>query len=90
MVVDTDEAAYVEESWFGRELEVGDAVIKVAAPVGRCAVIDLSPTTGEKDGSLLKALSRYRPDTGGEPWFGVDAREVTPGAIRAGDGVAIR
>ncbi len=82
MVVDAGDEPYVEESWFGHELQVGDAVVKVEAPIGRCGVIDLSPTTGEKDGSLLKALSRYRPDTEGEPWFGVDARVVIPGVVR--------
>ena len=38
--------------------------------------------TGAKDGSLLKALSRYRPATDGDPWFGVDARVVVPGTVR--------
>ncbi len=90
MVVDAGEEPYAEESWFGRELQVGDAVIKVEAPVGRCAVIDLDPATGQKDGSLLKALAGYRPDTGGEPWFGVDARVVTPGVVRPGSVVARR
>ncbi len=86
MVIDTDEP-YVEETWFGRELQLGEAVVKVEAPVARCGVIDLDPVTGEKDGSLLKALAGYRPDTGGEPWFGVDARVVVPGAVRPGDSV---
>ena len=90
MVLDTDEAAYVEDGWIGRELQVGDAVVRIERSVGRCAVIDLCPATGEKDGSLLKALSRYRPDTDGEPSFGVDARVVTPGTIRPGDPASLR
>ncbi|MDQ4052141.1 MAG: MOSC domain-containing protein [Actinomycetota bacterium] len=81
MVVDAGDEPYVEESWFGRELTLGDAVVRVRAPVGRCGVIDLDPTTGEKDGSLLKALVGYRPTTGGEPWFGVDATVVTAGVV---------
>ena len=66
-------------------LQLGDAVVKVEAPVARCGVIDLDPVTGEKDGSLLKALAGYRPNSGGEPWFGVDARVVVPGVVRPGD-----
>jgi uncharacterized protein YcbX len=85
MVVDAGDEPYVEESWRGRELRLGDAVVKVEAPVARCGVIDLDPATGDKDGSLLMALAGYRPDTGGEPWFGVDARVVTPGSVRPGD-----
>ena len=84
MVVDAGDEPYVEESWFGRELQVGEAVVRIEAPIGRCGVIDLSPSTGEKDGSLLKVLSGYRPNTEGEPWFGVDARVVTPGVVRPG------
>ncbi|MCD4533503.1 MOSC domain-containing protein [Nocardioides sp. cx-169] len=82
MVVDAGDEPYAEDGWAGRELRVGEAVVRIRGPVGRCGVIDLDPTTGEKDGSLLKALSRYRPTTDGEPWFGVDAQVVTPGAVR--------
>ncbi len=82
MLVEAGGEPYAEDGWSGRELAVGDAVVRVAGPVGRCGVIDLDPTTGAKDGSLLKALSRYRPATDGEPWFGVDAHVVTPGTVR--------
>lgn len=88
MVLDADEEPYAEDGWAGRDLRVGDAVIRVQGPVGRCGVIDLDPATGAKDGSLLKALSRYRPATDGEPWFGIDAHVVVPGAIRPGDSAA--
>jgi uncharacterized protein YcbX len=88
MVVDADEP-YGEEDWFGREVHVGDAVVQVQAAIPRCGVIDLDPATGEKDGSMLKALAGYRPTTGGEPWFGVDARVVTPGVVRPGDRLTV-
>jgi len=85
MVVDAGETAYVEDSWFGREVKLGDAVVRVRTAVGRCGQIDLDPATGEKDGSLLKALAGYRPTTGGEPWLGVDAEVVVPGTVHVGD-----
>ncbi|WP_245156040.1 MOSC N-terminal beta barrel domain-containing protein [Nocardioides sp. 503] len=81
MVVDAGDEPYVEDGWSGHELTLGDAVVRVEGPVGRCAVIDLDPATGLKDGSLLKALSRYRPATDGEPWLGVDAQVVVPGRV---------
>ncbi|MCW2852272.1 MAG: hypothetical protein JWM84_1936 [Nocardioides sp.] len=81
MVVDAGDEPYAEDGWSGRELTLGDAVVRVNRPVARCAVIDLDPATGVKDGSLLKALSRYRPATGGEPWLGVDAHVVVPGRV---------
>jgi uncharacterized protein YcbX len=89
MVVDAGDEPYVEETWFGRELRLGDARVSVEAPVPRCGVIDLDPATGAKDGSLLKALAGYRPGTGGEPWFGVDARVVHPGRVRQGDRLVV-
>ena len=81
MVVDAGDEPYAEETWFGRRLRFGDAEVEVRRPVARCGVIDLDPVTGEKDGSLLKALAGYRPTIGGEPWFGVDATVVTPGVV---------
>ncbi|MDP3968027.1 MAG: MOSC domain-containing protein [Nocardioides sp.] len=82
VVVDAGETPYDEEGWFGREVRLGDAVVRIEGPVPRCGVIDLDPGTGEKDGSLLKALAGYRPDTGGEPWFGVGAVVTRPGLVR--------
>ncbi len=88
MVVDAGDEPYVEDSWFGRELTIGDAVVRVRTAVARCGQIDMEPATGDKDGSLLKALAGYRPDTGGEPWLGVDAQVVVPGTIRQGDSLS--
>ncbi|MFC5728853.1 MULTISPECIES: MOSC domain-containing protein [Nocardioides] len=89
MVVDAGDEPYVEDGWFGRRLSFGGVTVAVEAAVPRCGVIDLDPTTGAKDGSLLKALAGYRPSTGGEPWFGVDAHVVVPGTIRPGDPVTV-
>lgn len=90
MVVDVGGLPYVEDSWFGREIRLGETTVAIDAAVPRCGVIDLDPATGVKDGSLLKLLAGYRPSTGGEPWFGVDARVVVPGRIRPGDPVELR
>ena len=89
MVVDAADTAYVEDAWFGRELRIGDAVVRVRTAVARCGQIDMAPATGDKDGSLLKALAGYRPNTGGEPWFGVDAEVVVPGSVRVGDPLVV-
>jgi uncharacterized protein YcbX len=89
MVVDAGERPYVEDSWFGRELKLGEAVVRIRTAVARCGQIDMDPATGEKDGSLLKLLAGYRPNTGGEPWLGVDAEVVVPGTVRLGDPIAV-
>jgi uncharacterized protein YcbX len=81
LVVETDEP-YVEETWLGRELLAGAATLHAGVPVPRCAVIDHSPVTGEKDVRLLKALAAYRPlNAAGEPAFGIYARVTAPGTV---------
>jgi uncharacterized protein YcbX len=81
LVVETDEP-YVEETWRGRELRVGNANLRAGVPVPRCAVVDHSPITGEKDVRLLKALAAYRPlNAAGEPAFGIYARVTAPGTV---------
>lgn len=81
LVVETDEP-YVEETWLGSDLAVGGATLRGGVGIPRCAVIDHSPTTGEKDVRLLKALASYRPlNAAGEPVFGVYARITGAGAV---------
>ena len=79
LVVETDEP-YVEDSWLGAEVAVGDARLRIGGPIPRCAVIDHHPETGVKDARLLKALVASRPsNAAGEPMFGVYADVVRPG-----------
>ncbi|WP_416954250.1 MOSC domain-containing protein [Nocardioides sp. T5] len=81
LVVETDEP-HVEDSWAGREVVLGDAVVRFGGPVPRCAVIDHHPETGVKDVRLLAALARDRPtNRAGEPMFGVYATCVVPGRV---------
>ena len=83
LVVETDDA-YVEDTWLGTEVTVGEARLRVGGPIPRCAVIDHDPLTGVKDVRLLKALVQRRPvNTAGEPMFGVYAECLRPGAVHA-------
>jgi uncharacterized protein YcbX len=84
LVVETDEP-YVEETWLGRELHAGDATLRAGVPIPRCAVIDHSPVTGERDARLLKALAGFRPtNRAGEPVFGIYAQVTVAGSVGAG------
>ncbi|MEO7017054.1 MAG: hypothetical protein ABI130_04815 [Leifsonia sp.] len=75
-VAETD-TPYVEESWRGRELNVGGIRVRIGAPIPRCAVIDLDPVTGRRNGRMLKTLASYRrTNDAGEPFFGVYAHVV--------------
>ena len=81
LLLETDEP-WLEDSWLGRELTVGDATVRVGGPIPRCAVIDHHPETGEKDARILKALVKQRPtNRAGEPMFGVYATVTRPGRV---------
>src|SRR5919197_759498 len=80
-----------EDSWLGREVKVGDAVVEVAGNVGRCALTTRQPDTGVVDFKTLHHLRAYRDDVPTtEPLpFGVHARVVHPGRVRVGDAVEL-
>jgi len=81
LVVETDEP-WVEDSWLGAEVAVGEARLRINGPIPRCAVIDHHPETGVKDLRLLKALVAQRPtNAAGEPMLGVYAECVAPGVV---------
>ena len=89
LLVDTaDSELHVEDAWVGRDLIVGEARLTVRGIVPRCAVVDLDPATGRRDGDVLATLAGYRRGDG-EINFGVDAVVSTPGRIRHGDGVSL-
>ncbi len=76
-----------EDSWIGRELDIGEARIRVEGHVGRCIVTTMDPETGRVDLPTLDLLRSYRkgaPTT--EPLaLGVHCAVVREGAVRAGD-----
>lgn len=85
LVVDTGLPARAEEAWVGREVRVGDAVVRPAALTTRCAVVDHHPETGARDLRVLGAL----PVVAGAPVCGVDGEVVTGGVVRPGDPVEL-
>jgi MOSC domain-containing protein len=80
-------APHEEDEWLGREVQVGDAVVRPLGNVGRCAITSQDPDSGVPTLDTLGALRSYRPD-GTEPLpFGVFGDVVRPGRIRLGDPV---
>jgi uncharacterized protein YcbX len=73
-----------EDAWLGRELDLGEARVRVHSILPRCAVIDLDPETGRRDLDVLGTLARYRRGRG-EINFGVDAVVTAAGRVRSGD-----
>lgn len=79
--------AWEEHGWGGRELAVGDAVLRVTKPVTRCVVTTRHPESGRRDEPTLKALAALRGKD--DVTFGVWCVVVAPGRVRVGDQVAI-
>ena len=50
--------AWHEFDWEGRRLRIGDAELRVVAPITRCAAIEAGPA-GRRDLPLLAALKRH-------------------------------
>jgi uncharacterized protein YcbX len=49
-----------EDTWAGRRLRIGQAVVEVGGPIPRCVVTTLDPDQGVKDFDTLKAVAAYR------------------------------
>lgn len=100
VLVDTGDAPpFVEDGWHGRVLRIGGpggtggVELAVTAGVARCAVVRLTPGTGERAGDdplRLLAPERLVDGPGGrEVAFGVGAHVRVPGTVRLGDAVTL-
>ena len=78
--------AHAEDQWDGRDVSIGEAVVRIAGPVPRCVLTTLDPDTLVRDADTLRAILAYRrPMAGGEPPFGMYATVVQAGQITVGD-----
>jgi len=83
-----------EDTWDGRELSIGDAVVRAGGPVKRCAATTRNPDTGEIDLQTLKLIGALKGREDHAPWgagffFGVYADVLVPGRVAVGDPVAL-
>ncbi len=87
MLVEVDGTEpFEEDTWVGRDLELGNAVVRVSHPLVRCAIITQSPATGDKDWDGLHVLAEKR---GPELCLGVIAEVVAPGDVEVGAPVRV-
>jgi MOSC domain-containing protein len=79
-----------EDTWLGRRVAIGDAVVIPHGNVGRCVITKQNPDTAVSDLDTLNALAAYRGDVETtEPLpFGIHAGVVQPGRVRVGDPVS--
>jgi uncharacterized protein YcbX len=79
--------AHEEDSWVGRQVRAGTAVLRVAERDQRCSLITKNPDTGERDLDTLRVLASYRRQEDGEVCLGVYADVIEPGEVAVGDSV---
>jgi uncharacterized protein YcbX len=93
VIVETPARGFVENTWLGRTLAIGDDVrIGVALPDPRCVMPSLAQEDLPKDSRILKALAQHnRIDVAGAlyPCAGVYAVAEATGAIRKDDRVSL-
>jgi len=83
-------AAHEEDTWIGRRIAIGEAILSITKPVGRCAITTQDPDTGQRDLDTLRTLISYRGlREGKHADFGVFAAVVQPGRVRLGDAVSV-
>ena len=83
-VIVSGDTAFEEESWIGRKLMVGGAVLEVVAPCVRCSVTTLDPETLVADPSFLRLIAQQHRAS-----FGVYCAVSKPGDAGLGDECAL-
>jgi uncharacterized protein YcbX len=79
-----------EDRWVGGRIGLGGTVMRISAPVARCAITTHDPDTGQRDLDTLRAIKEYRGQVDGKDlMFGVWGEVETPGVIRIGDEVRV-
>jgi uncharacterized protein YcbX len=76
------DAPFAEDDWVGSELRIGTARIRVDVRDERCVMVNVDPSTTERNAAVLKAIARER-----DACLGVYASTVTPGQVAVGDAV---
>jgi uncharacterized protein YcbX len=86
-------AAHEEDTWIGKSLEVGSAMVAVTKPDARCAITTQDPDSGERDLDTLRTILRYRGFRADDPEhkidFGVLGEVARPGRVSVGDEVRV-
>jgi uncharacterized protein YcbX len=79
----TGSAPFAELAWVGREVTLGDVVVRPFARIPRCAATSVDPETAERGAAVPKALKQHF----GHVDMGVYAEVVRAGRLAVGDAV---
>jgi uncharacterized protein YcbX len=82
--LELDAPPFAEQRWEGGRLQVGEVTLELLTPCARCVIPTRDPDDLSRWPELLRWLHR-----GNGGLFGVNARVVAAGRVRAGDPVAV-
>ncbi|WP_024794032.1 MOSC domain-containing protein [Tomitella biformata] len=83
IVISSDEP-FIEESWIGQTVTIGDCALRVASRIPRCRMIDIAQDGAVPRHRLLKPITEQR-----EANLAVYADVATPGRVSVGDTIAV-
>jgi uncharacterized protein YcbX len=88
LVLDVDVPAWEEQTWVGRDLEVGGALLRVSGPMVRCAMpLRAQPGGLARQPELFRALSELNEAYPNH--LGICLDVVEPGRVEVGEDVAL-
>ena|SRR5579885_874516 len=73
--------AWAELDWLEREITLGDARLRIIAPITRCAATQVNPDTAQRDLDIPAALQRHF----GHNLMGVYGEVIAGGEVALGD-----
>lgn len=89
MLIEVDDCeASAEDSWQGRRVRFGAAILHIGERMPRCVMTTLDPDTGEQNAPVLDALAQNRR-IDEDLLLGVYADVEQPGVIRVGDPIEV-
>jgi uncharacterized protein YcbX len=75
---------WAEMNWIGREVQIGNAVLRIREQITRCLATTANPETGARDVDTLAVLQ-----TLGHQEFGIYAEVIRDGSVRVDDKVTL-
>ena len=78
------EDPWVESDWIGRDLAIGDCILRPRERTDRCLATHTNPDTGTRDIDILAALDHF-----GHQDFSVRAEVIKGGRITRGDQIRV-
>ncbi|BFU96939.1 MAG: molybdenum cofactor sulfurase [Nitrospira sp.] len=82
--VGSGEKRFLEQSWIGRTVAIGDVMLKITDPCARCVMTTLPQGDLPKDTGILKTAVQHS-----QGYVGVYAAVVSEGTIKRGDTVSV-